>query len=306
MEKTLCNLIIDGNIDSFEKHIKQYGKIPQICLYYAFGVKNIDICNLCLENGCKLDDITLKIALLFHDPQLLVLFIKSRYQINNEYVKYLFKYDKFSGAGGTCGQFNDKNMYELNSFISDENICIDDNDEYINPITYERIKYRPSGVYPCYSGFLQLLAKNYDLYIRPDDSYFSKFMNFTWYTQEYGVPFMCAGYIKRNHKYEKEIENINECIELLKKYNKLIVTSEIKKQIVVNQIFEHKYLENIDDYDISYVIDILCDLICKKDKVLKKDITFLKKIFKKKHIKDTTKLNISDDKKTFLDEHVFC
>ena len=134
--------IIDQNIVNINDYITAGKKLPQICLYYALCVNNIDICDLCLENGCCLDDTTLKLAFLLHEPGLLVLHIKNKYVINNEYVKYFFRYDQYATGGFGSTDFNSRTMYDIQYISSDTKYnYLDELDLYIDPITKKRMDW---------------------------------------------------------------------------------------------------------------------------------------------------------------------
>jgi hypothetical protein len=64
--KDLVNNIIDKNNQYIIDFIAKENNIPQICLYYCVGTKNLELCELCLDNGCILDDFSIFFILFFY------------------------------------------------------------------------------------------------------------------------------------------------------------------------------------------------------------------------------------------------
>jgi hypothetical protein len=89
-------------------------------------MNNTNLCQICIDNGCKLDDYALRMAFILHEPGLLALFIRNKYPINNYYVKYLLRYDtiylcddvtKYSSCHN-IGSFTNSNMYNIATFAT--------------------------------------------------------------------------------------------------------------------------------------------------------------------------------------------
>lgn len=128
---------------------------------------------------------------------------------------------------------------------------------------------------------------------------FNKFLEFRWYCEKYNLKsFIMDKYTK--YKFTKEIQNINEMLDLLKNHNNYILDDDMNKRFIVNQILKHEYLNELDRYDISFTLDTLITEMNKTHKITKKHTNLLRKIIIKGHIKNIDELNILNEQKEIL------
>jgi hypothetical protein len=308
--KDLINNIIDGNNQYIIDYIAKEENIPQICLYYCIGTKNLELCKLCLDNGCTLDDFSLKMAFLLHDPELLSMFIRNRYEIPNEYIKYLFRYDiidtiKTTGTEKIPLKFNKDSMYDITRLKNDISNFIYDC-EPKNSLIKKKVFKSPFSIEE--TGLLPLMAKTiHGYFYEHHDGYAYKFLSFPWYKQKYGVEFYLFDPNKIYHRFRLEIDAVNDCLDLLVKHNKLVIDDTTKIFIIKNQIYKHRNINDINEYknyDKSLLFHVLYSTINKK-KILKKDINLLKNIIKKCNITNVQDLPVVPDAKQFFGKYIF-
>jgi hypothetical protein len=271
--KMLVDNIIDGN-DNIIINYAQTNNLPQICLYYAFGMNNLNLCQFCIDNGCVLDDYTLRMAFILHEPGLLALFIRNKYPINNNYVEYFLRYDTIYLCDGvtkytschSIGSFTDNSMYNIATFDTKYSYDINDADNKI-----------------LHNALLTFLEKKREIQDFPGRT-FNKFLKFEWYCNKYNLrSFIMNKYTK--YKFHKEIQNINEMLDLLKNHNNYILDDDMKKRFIINQILKHEYIDELNRYGISFTLNTLMTEIKKAPKISKKHQNLLKKIIKKANIK---------------------
>lgn len=313
----LVNNIIDRKNQYIIDYVSKYNNLPQICLYYVIGTKNMDLCKICLDNNCVLDDFALKMSLLFHDPDLLLLFIKNRYQIPNNYAKYLFRFDK-RNISDTNSTFCSDIMYNIELVTDKTENNLDIYDDMYDPITDKPIKkirkmYLRGGLLPIIAKRTWNTVYNMDVVGADNDediviynecrnsNYYSKFLNFEWYYEKYKSRALFAS---RNGCNGLKLINVIECLDLLVKHNGFVISDEMTKYIIEQQIFRQKNFKNINQYDQSMVIDVVCDIISKKKNVKKCDIILIKKILKSMKIDNIENINIQQQHLQFIKKHI--